>query len=160
MFGNETEARFIRDWRDLYLRAGRTTHEIPVPEDWKKLGSGCYRTAYLSPSGVVYKVQHRKTSWQTNVGEAEKIRSLMFRKLPKGCRLPRFALYDLGTEGVLAMEKFDKLLNEFAFYSFDGSRYWGLREELMQALNLWDLHGANVAIDKEGLVVPIDLGEG
>lgn len=50
MIGTRDEVNAIANW---YENGG---HE--PPEGWECLGSGSYRDAYLSPSGVVYKIQY------------------------------------------------------------------------------------------------------
>jgi hypothetical protein len=81
-------------------------------------------------------------------------------RMPKGCRLPRYRLIELGDgKNVMAMERFNRTLAEIDRYSVQGILYWSLRDELQNALRLWDLHRHNLAIDEENnLLVPIDLG--
>lgn len=158
MIGNADEALFIRDW---YLsQSPQRRYEDGAPEGWKKLGRGCYRAAFLSPSGAVYKVQHSyEYSSQSNAGEAETLRRYWLTRMPKGCRLPRWSLYELDGKEVMAMERFTKLLNDFPSCG-EGSEYWGLLTDLNDVINdQWDFHGANLGVDVEaGLLVPIDLG--
>lgn len=155
MIGNETDARFIRDW----VRGGKHYH----PEGWQRLGTGCYRAAWLHvASGVVYKVQHEATySYQTNHAEARNIARYRFKKMPKGCRLPRYQFFALDNQedGVMAMERFSKLLREVSYYQ-DPNGYYDRHKELQGVLrDVYDLHGGNLAIDEENeLLVPIDLG--
>lgn len=160
-FGNERNARFIRDWYVLMAEHCRTGEK--PPQEWRRLGSGCYRAAFLhEPSGVVYKVEHRYGSGytQSNKGEAESFRRFLLTKLPHGCRLPRWEFYELDGRGVMVMEKFDKLLHEFGKYTANGSKYWDAQSRFSSAFpDLWDLHGRNIAVDEEtGQIVPIDLG--
>lgn len=166
MLGNAGEARFIRDWyiHNLSDKNGdRWTYDGPhAPEGWEKLGSGCSRAAFLSPSGVVYKVQHNYDGYigQSNSGEASTLRRYFLKKMPRGCRLPRYTYYDLDGRSVMAMERFSKLLSNYSRYGGDGERYWNALSRLQDAmLDLYDLHGANLAVDEENkLLVPIDLG--
>lgn len=162
MIGNESDAQFIRDYvldrseRDIYGEA------FNAPEGWVRLGSGCYRSAWLhKESNVVYKVQHRYTNdyGQSNAGEARNLKRYYLTKLPKGCRLPRFRHFELDGRSVMAMERFDKLLKYVSYYD-DPKGYHARLAHLQEALrDLWDLHGANLAIDEENeLLVPIDLG--
>lgn len=159
MIGNEAEAKFIRDW---YASKGQWSQRDDTPPvGWERLGSGCYRAAFLSPTGVVYKVQHNYDhSSQSNAGEAETLRRYWLTRMPKGCRLPRWSLYELDGKEVMAMERFTKLLNEFSLFSAEGSKYWSLRSALENVISdQWDFHGGNLAVDEEAeLLVPIDLG--
>lgn len=162
MLGNEEDARFIRDW---YLNAVNEKGDrwnLTPPEGWARLGGGCYRAAFLhEESGVVYKVQHSYGYGygQSNASEAETLRRYMFRKLPQGCRFPRYSFYELDGKGVMAMERFSKLLRDYSRYA-EGSHYWDRLRKLQGALyDVYDLHSANLAIDEENqLLVPIDLG--
>lgn len=161
-FGNETDARFIRDWYVLMAEHRREYQEQP-PSGWSKLGSGCYRAAFLNTmSGLVYKVEHRYGNGygQSNQGEAETFRRFMLRKLPKGCRLPRWAHYELDGRGVMVMEHFEKLLHDYSMYSEEGAPYWNAQNKFSSSFpDLWDLHGSNIAVDEETrTIVPIDLG--
>jgi len=155
MLGNETDARFIRDW---YIE-GRG---YGAPEGWRLIGSGCYRNAYLHvESGVVYKVdQSYGYGGQGNNTEARALRNYFYnKKMPAGCRLPRFRFLELDGKGVIAMEKFDKLLKDFSIYG-NGAEYYDRRDALQRALrDTYDLHAANLAVDEVNqLLVPIDLG--
>lgn len=167
MLGNEADARFIRDWhfspdakRDAW---GDLIQQ--APDGWRRLGEGCYRVAYLSPDGVVYKVQHYyaepgQYQSQSNKGEAEALRKYWLKKMPKGCRLPRWGFFELDGRGVIAMERFNKTLSHYSQYNDPGSRYWILVEHLQGVLcDVYDLHGGNMAVDEENQkLVPIDLG--
>lgn len=162
MIGNEAEARFIHEWyRAWQAREDYWTDPGPMaPEGWERLGSGCYRIAFLAPSGTVYKVQSSSSSYQTNEAEAYTLRRYMFRKLPKGCRFPRYQLFMVTEgEGVMAMERVASLLKEHSRYDGEGRRIRGLRNDLVETLyDLHDLHDANIGVAEDGAVVPIDLG--
>jgi hypothetical protein len=160
VIGNADEALFIRDW---YIGQGpqRRYESNDTPEGWERLGSGCYRAAFLSPSGVVYKVQHSyEYSGQSNAGEAETLRRYWLTRMPKGCRLPRWSLYELDGKEVMAMERFARLLSSFSSFSAEGEEYWKRLTALTDVIDdQWDFHGANLGVDEEaGLLVPIDLG--
>jgi hypothetical protein len=164
MLGNEENARFIRDWyldvmREYY--SGDNDRRREAPEGWRRLGAGCYRQVYLHvETSVVYKVEHNyRDGWQSNKGEAQNIRKLMFTRLPKGCRLPRYQLFRLDGKAVIAMEYFEKLLREFSMYGDSGRDYWTAKTEMLNAVNLSDMHASNVAVDEiNKQIVPIDLG--
>jgi hypothetical protein len=160
--GTEEEAGFILYWY-LHVAAKSGYYDQPeAPEGWKRLGSGCYRIAYLSPSGVVYKVQGRYEAnddrWQSNKTETANLRKNALKKFPKGCRLPRWSEFYFGTKTVVAMEKFDKLLNQLSYGERDSVR--ALKQEMLRVVtDLLDTHDANLAYDvttKE--VVIIDWG--
>lgn len=162
MIGNETEARFIHEW----YRTQRSKEDYwdnpgpQAPEGWERLGSGCSRIAFLAPSGTVYKVQNSPDSCQSNVSEAYTLRRYMFRKLPKGCRFPRYQLFMVKEdEGVMAMERMVSLLREYSQYRKEHRRVRDLKVALADTLHdLWDLHDGNIGVAEDGAVVPIDLG--
>lgn len=161
MIGNEGYALYIRDWYvEEYDKAFSVQQDAPI--GWQRLGAGCSRTAFLSPDGVVYKVQCRYSgSFQTNEREWRNYnRFRLSHRLPQGARFPRWSFYRLDGRGVIASEKFVRLLNDFSQYSGEGSTLWSLRGKVADRLNLWDMHGANLAVDEETMeLVPIDLGE-
>ena len=163
MIGNEADARFIRDW--YRETTGSSYGDAPrnVPEGWEYVSSGCYRSVYLHvASGAVYKIERDPGyGGQSNDDEANNLRKYRFRKMPKGCRFPRWALYDLGGgDNVMAMEYFTHLLNRYSRYNENGSRHWENLRKIQNVLrDLWDLHGANLAVDQTTEeLVPIDLG--
>lgn len=160
MLGNESSAEFIRDWSVLMSKHYREQEQ--TPDGWVRLGSGCYRVAYLNAlEGIVYKVERRYGSAynQTNEGEFQQLRSMRLTTLPKGIRLPRYHLYSLDGRAVAAMEYLPKLLASFSRYG-EGQTYWNLRGKLCETFpDLWDMHGDNIAVDENTKeIVPIDLG--
>lgn len=165
MLGNEEDARFIRDWHFGGRRDDWGNPVGELPEGWGRLGSGSYRIAYLSPDGVVYKVQQRyalpgEYEGQSNKSEAENLRRFWLIKMPPGCRLPRFQFFELDGKGVMAMERLGRTLSQYSQWDEKGSNYWALRNKLYRTLTgVCDLHGGNLAVDEErDLLVPIDLG--
>ena len=72
-------------------------------DGWTLLGSGCYRAAFLAPSGVVYKIGQR---W-ANVAEVRVARRLRARTFD-GIYIPLASAFSFGlrgrTEVVCAME--------------------------------------------------------
>lgn len=161
MLGNETDARFIRDWVLEQEGYGPRDWTSEAPEGWTRLGWGAYRVAMLSPEGVVYKVEHRYGQFgQTNSHEAYMLGRYGTQQLPEGCRLPRWNFFPLDGKGVIVMEKFDKLLKDFSMYSLAGRKYWNNHRDLVDAMyETYDLHGSNIGVDEQAkLIVPIDLG--
>lgn len=159
MLGNEQSAEFIRDWSVLMSKHCREREQ--TPDGWVRLGSGCYRVAYLNAiEGIVYKVEHRYGSGgQTNEGEFQNLCRMMLTRLPQGIRFPRYHLYSLDGRTVAAMEYLPKLLKSFSHYG-EGQTYWSLQHKLCDTFpHLWDMHGGNIAVDERtSEIVPIDLG--
>jgi len=159
MLGTIEEATLIRDWQVERLNAFDFDRYGEGPEGWTRVGTGLSRVAYLAPSGVVYKVQLHEVCYQTNKGEANALRRYWFTRMPKGCRLPRFRFYDLtgGGGGVMAMEYLGALLHHCEPEA-ERIRLKALQGELQELMwDVTDLHSWNLAVDEDGLLVPIDL---
>jgi hypothetical protein len=158
MIGNETDAKFIRDW---FVANGEGDPDYSeAPEGWKRLGRGVSRIAFLSPEGVAYKVDRYPDDGysQTNEREAANLRKFYLRKMPKGCRLPRFSYYPLDRNGVMAMEAFTTLLRD-RYKQGDDRDLRLTATRLGKALNSWDMHDQNIAVEEgTDTLVPIDLG--
>lgn len=93
MIGSEEEAR------QIFEAAGDRWETAVLPSGWEEVGDGSTRVAYLSPSGVVYKVC--KEYWDdhpsTNANEAQNIEEIKKRELlPQGWHLPEVTLYAFG----------------------------------------------------------------
>lgn len=96
--GSLEEAQEIFDAVGDHFKPGWS--ERDVPEGWVWLGSGGSRNAYLSPSGVVYKIQHdsseAETPWnRMEIGQFARIRKE--RSLPPSWRVPKTHLYSFRT---------------------------------------------------------------
>lgn len=77
-----------------------TTVRGALPEGWKYLGSGAYRSAYLSPTGVVYKRMHEFGSQDNNRNEEQRYRE--HKDSVKGFRLAACRYFK--SNKILAME--------------------------------------------------------
>lgn len=154
--GNKNDAELI------YRR--RKTGAGPLPKGWKKLGEGSYRTSYLSPDRVVYKVCH---PWEhdTNILEFENYRRIRKSKtrLPRGWAVAPTQLYSFTFGGesvnVIAMQYVEG--EHKTGLTYDQSEVWLENVGAMHAFNkcdLWDIHEENFVITPEGKKVIIDLG--
>ena len=155
MIGNLEEAQFIYNW---YRNIKASYYDRP--DGWQYLGSGCYRTAYLSPSGVVYKVEQSEGSWQSNRGEYETWKRLYLNcKMPKHSRLPKLSYFPVGQSGVIAIERFYKPLNSIRREENDlGFDPYSVQNAIQEATEVGDLWGSNIYLDEEQKVlVPTDL---
>lgn len=162
LIGNQEEAQFIHDWwwEERHDRHG------DAPEGWEYLGQGSFRIAYLSPSGVVYKVQKEGAhyTYQTNKGEHEAWRRLYFNcKMPEHTRLPKIGYFPIDESwGVIAIERLRR-----------GYDYWGcvpgtndsltwreVIERISAECRIGDLGGNNLFLDDDGkTIVPTDLAD-
>lgn len=165
MIGTAEEAEFIHYW---YHDVREDYQWEMAPEGWEYLGEGCYRTAYLAPSGVVYKVQQTEgRSYQSNKGEWEQWKRLRFNcKMPRHTRLPWLYYHQLPSRdglGVIAIERFTRSLNNVRRYGYEEKGdldYWSLLPEVQEATGVGDLYGNNLMIDeKRKMLVPTDLGD-
>lgn len=164
MLGNAAEAQFIHNW---YHSPDRTCNR--PPEGWTHLGGGSFRSAYLSPSGVVYKVQKNLSGsrYQTNYGEWETWKRLYLGcKMPEYSRLPRLNYFPIPGKvnvGVIAIEKLEDCYTSYGtFIDKHGDvQCWGdVASRVSNVTRVGDLYGDNVMIDrKNNLLVPTDLGD-
>ena len=158
--GTEENAEFIRDWFILMNKYDRDTHY--APEGFRRLGNGAYRVAYLNEvENVVYKIEwnYGRSYDQSNKEEYLNLRSMMLCKLPETVRFPKYHLWELDGRTVAAMEYLPNLLDQYGGWN-GGQKWWDAKRELCRTFpDLWDSHGANIAVDEEsGKIVPIDLG--
>lgn len=143
MIGSAVEAKTIREGHEDGI----------MPLGWCRLSEGCFRAVYLSPSGVVYKVNFNDSEG-ANEREYNNIISLQSCKLPEGVRLPLATYYE--DSRVIAMEYFEKTVADVR----DKPRYRALHSKMREEIPVRDLHIQNVMIDEENdMLVPIDLGE-
>lgn len=166
MIGNEKDALFIHNWHHgQRLWPGSLGAH---PEGWKYLGSGAFRAAYLSPEGVVYKVQiDRWYSIQSNHSEYETWKRLYFGcKMPKYSRLPKLSYYpvpEMRNLGVIAIEQFHTAPPRWGRVEGAEGEYWDdVLRRVSRTCRVDDLrlNGGNVFLDEENnLLVPTDLGD-
>lgn len=160
MIGNVDDAQFIYNW--VRERSSWEAESDSTPEGWERLGSGCYRVAFRSPEGVVYKVQLLRNSYQSNSGEFKYLRKLWLSfRMPRGTRLPKHELYsfDKESDSVIAMECVPRVLSSVSTYSEEGRKLQSLRNTLCDLLpNFWDGHNGNFAVTDDNVLVPIDFG--
>lgn len=144
--------------------------EMTLPDGWAYLGHGMYRCAFLSPSGVVYKLETGKYAGsQSNRGEYERILEMRFSDSVKtaGVIIPKAWLYSVKKRDVIAMEFMD---GEWAsaYHSMNdcdcGDRFGGTCAmtqfmNLERMLGMTDIHEGNaVFIPAQKSWALIDLG--
>jgi len=161
MIGNRGYAMYIREWVRAKQAEAGDDYRCPdsAPAGWKNLGKGCFRSAYLSPDGVVYKVQHYVGSGQSNAKEYRKYNRLRIEhKMPEGARFPLLQHFAFdGNDDVNAMDHVGPTLNKYT--GGDYRKHSECLVHVSRLLGLWDMHHDNAAVDVErGLIVPIDLG--
>lgn len=161
MIGNEKDALLIHNW----WHSHRDSYRNP-PEGWEYLGAGSFRAAYLSPSGVVYKVQKDRPGvrYQSNLGEWNVYKRLYYTcKMPRHSRLPKLGYFPIeGDWGVIAIEKLEKNPSYYErVKGTDEYLTWSdVTREVSNVCKIGDLFGDNVFLDeKENLLVPTDLGD-
>jgi hypothetical protein len=173
MIGNRTEASILAEWE--IERDGHQDYFLP-DNGWSFLGEGCERIAWLSPSGVVYKVEHDDSG--ANKDEYDNIERLMLVPC-KGWRLPRADLFEFSGEiSIIAMEYVvgikDTLCSSFQYdddfsyndtsesYECDCGSPHGVCtatvwEESRIAWNIDDMHSGNILVEEDGTRVLIDV---
>lgn len=158
--GNITEAGEILSWVRRY------SHEYGIPdcvrsesapEGWAYVGHGSFRSVWRSPSGVAYKVNHTVEDCQ-NRDEVENLMEAWVRGVPEGCRLPRFDLFEVDEESVVAVE----LIRGKVLRDCRDRASWDVLVSLLRQVerkfDLCDLHTDNAIVDEDGLLVVVDFG--
>lgn len=176
ILGNSQDARLIYSWvheskKDPYAM-GRGSQG--APEGWKFLGYGSFRSAWLSPDGVVYKVEHYYPTYGgpdfTSDNSKEYRNWLLWRKceLPARVRLPEVTLYENGGKPVIAMECVrGDVLRKWRGVDIYNPNSWSTAFKFYQKLmhaaedaldGMSDMHDENCMVDDEtGELVIVDL---
>lgn len=158
--GNEHDAQTILHW----VRSHSSQYGVPycveqesAPYQWEFVGHGSFRSVWLSPEGVAYKVDHSSGRWNGQCQEEiENLKAAWEKGTIDGTRLPKFTEYDLGDDIVVAIELIKG--STLSKYSGDSRDYYSLMREVERYYRLRDIHTENVMVDEEGLLVPIDFG--
>jgi len=158
--GNAKDAESILIW---VRWTGLTRNDcemgrIPeTPEGWTYVGHGSYRSVWLSPEGVAYKVNHNPRWCRQTEEELEKLVDAWEMETPEGCRLPKFDRFEVDDETVVAIEYIKGL--RLIDVPRDRDELYDLLEECQDHYRLRDLHDENVIIEEgTGYLVPVDLG--
>lgn len=127
-----------------------------APDGWRKIGEGIARDAYLSPSGVIYKLPRdgRNSSDQSysEAVSADRTGNI----LPfDGWRIPDVTVFHFGVP-IVAMEYVATGYSAAGPDAID--HYEKTRDVAAEWFGLSDLHYENVRFDNDGTVVIIDLG--
>jgi len=152
----------LEDARLIYSR--RKSGRGAMPKGWKKVGEGVYRTAYLSPDGVVYKICNDKD--QSN-NDREYQTYLNIRKSKtkyKGWKVNPVHSYNFmyGHDKVVVnaspfVEGKHELV-DWGSTDYDKiSREEEKINQAFQAFGILDGHDKNYIVSKRGRVI-IDLG--
>ncbi|HEY6021151.1 MAG TPA: hypothetical protein VIY48_14980 [Candidatus Paceibacterota bacterium] len=130
--GSLAEAKQVEDFRHNRCAEG-----------WQYIGSGAYRSAYLSPSGVVYKRQYSSDALNGDPYDCNRKEAVLYKefadKSPNGVRLAPCYLH---SNGVLAMEYIDG--ESLDYFQPEPAHLFKLVQQFGAMLNLWDLYGNNI----------------
>lgn len=158
--GNEHDAQTILHWvRDHSSEYGLPScvEQESAPYQWEFIGHGSFRSVWLSPEGVAYKVDHSSGRWDGQCREEiDNLKKAWEKGVIDGTRLPKFSEYGFGGEVVVAIELIKG--STLGRYSGDSRDYYSLMREVEYRYDLCDIHVENVMVDEEGLLVPIDFG--
>ena len=161
--GNEQDAQKILSWvRSYPTRYSRPecVNNEEAPDGWEFLGSGSFRSVWLSPEGVAYKVNHRDDYDEQGEGEVSNLREAWKRQPPEGCRLPEFNHFLIGGEVIVAIEAIDGVTVEEHLRGErepDRSMH-KLMRDCESMYKLCDVHTENAMIDSNGFLVVVDWG--
>lgn len=134
---------------------------VSLPKGWRELGSGCDRTAYKGPDGLVYKVSSWSGEHSQNLHEARRCWEIRNSdKRPEWLFVPK-AHYDAAT-GIVVMEWVrGKAPNAYCGWracKCEGSCWTARTRWLARELGMGDLHHKNVKIMPDGKLGVFDLG--
>lgn len=159
--GNEHDAQTILFWvRSHPKEYGRPKCVLShsAPEGWRYLGNGSFRSVWLSPEGVAYKVNHSDDPWDTQSEEEVNNLGRAWSRGPlEGCRLPKFHHYVVDDEYVVAIEA----ISGVTLYEYEGperDELYDLLREIEDTYRLGDMHDENALVDEDGYLVPVDFG--
>jgi hypothetical protein len=156
----------------LYSRTknnGSYNNDSPAPKGFKKIGSGCYRVAYLHrPTEIVYKVG----SAHTNLEESRNARALS-RRSTRGMRfnlhIPRTRTYLMNDGGRVIAQEFAKGAKGTycsAIYGYESGCscerevcFATVLDTIRKWSGLEDIHEKNVLVDKKNVFWFIDLAQ-
>lgn len=167
--GNDHDAQTILFWvrghnRDDYNRPSCIING-EAPQGWEYLGTGSYRSVWLSPEGVAYKVSHNTWDDQSS-SELNKLAEVWQNpdRLPARCRVPRFERYEVDGESVVAVERVKGETLGDLYYSNkidrDDYRFYAEALRVFESrFQVWDMHTDNAMIDSETSdLIVVDLG--
>lgn len=151
--GNKKDAELI------YRR--RRTGAGPLPRGWRKLGAGAYRTSYLSPDKVVYKICHPEEGDEWNNFEFNNYARIRRDKtrLPRGWRVAPVKLYAVAGASIIAMKYIEGAHLKINADVWEDEIEKTGANQAFRSCNIWDVHEENFIVTSDGKKVIIDLGE-
>lgn len=136
---------------------------MKMPDGWTLIGEGSYRTAYLAPDGLVYKVQHDTDAYNGGPSENEEefmnySKNSAILKASEGkCRLARSRYFR--SVNVIAMEYVP--MGKCAYT--DPEDIWSNATDeaeplikILQRFDFYDHAPANLWFDTEGILTMVD----
>ena len=177
--GSRSMAKVIHDYQ-ARIENWRWNEPRPMmPEGWQKIGSGGFRTAYLGPDGVIYKVgsDGNEETYGSRF-EVRKARRLARKPMPDFIKIPRTSGFTFGDRFIVAMEYVEAMTpprrcNKDKFWWANNKRctcksrketrnlnmcITQVREAVEKATGCVDMHIYNFIIATDGFVYPIDMG--
>ncbi|QZE11360.1 hypothetical protein SEA_FORREST_257 [Streptomyces phage Forrest] len=159
---------------EVHYPYGPNLPEPELMEGWRYLASGVSRSAYLAPSGVVYKVMKTPgATYQGNKEEHETAERARRSGSVKGAYIPRTTLWEVPGCYVIAIEFMDGIREDkhWEMNCWGGKCYCyfpgaprcasRIRDELQYKLGLTDLHSHNVLwVPSQRAWAVVDLGNG
>lgn len=163
--GNISDASLIRNWvrsspkKNNWSRPD-CVYQSHAPEGWEYLGSGSFRSVWLSPEGVAYKVLHSEGDYDNQQqGELDRLASAWNTELPDRCRVPKFQSYTLDGEIITAVERINGRVLEDLYGDVDYDEYVTIKSIASRKLGLYDTHNENCMVDEDTKeLVLVDLG--
>jgi hypothetical protein len=154
--GSQLEADVIAHYFNEHYRSVFSFRTVIPPEGWRYLTSGAQRCVFVSPSGMVYKIEYGDTC---NRKEHE----ILTEHADKSWA-PSVSLFETHWGPVVAMPFIDDSVDDEVM---EEEQCWGMRDEMLSAEGsrlmreiekvIGDLHEGNYRV-VNGLPVIIDAG--
>lgn len=152
MIGSPEEALIASKFRVVHEYA--ESYPFELPPGWTFLGHGAWRNAFLSPTGVVYKLQIGDQD-TANYEEYQNYLEIIKTPIP-GWYVPEVDLYSVGPIDIIAMEYIEGEPDD----DVEAEDYY-FPEEWFEATNSWgieDVSPFNIIIMSDGKRALIDMG--
>lgn len=147
MIGNESDAQIAANIVVSYDNNWNVTMEN-APDGWELLGEGCYRRAFRSADGVVYKVEYDRHAIGSNANEAKVFET--FGDKVQGFRIAPCTLWG----AVLAMHFYNHEWDVDYSQSVHEAAVWF--NKVLGYRDVIGKDGENYHSDKDGVITVTD----
>jgi hypothetical protein len=140
------------------------TDTYALPDGWKFLGAGAYRTAILAPDGYVYKVQHNTEGlWQENTTEWEQFHLWGAEVVALSNGMVRLAkCVEFFTDSNVLVMEYEPCAGNVLWYGFGWDEFWcdpsvkEMMAGISKVTDITDIHEGNVYFNTNAEIVIVD----